>query len=224
LGSLSHSEARNRKQSPLLRLPGELRNKVYEYAMSEITVTVFPYKGGYKPYHLQAHLNDTPSSTRHVTDVLSLTRVCRQVRAETCHLPLRSITFHVASDRSFHDFLQVLSEAERNAISTIQISTPDAQAGGASALFVKYSRVNDYKSQGEHLDLLEWSYALAFDRLGGLKRVVVEQDKQWYYARAQQHLLREGIISCTKGRNIEIIVPKPQDKVWSDEKVCWLSR
>ncbi|KAH7408373.1 hypothetical protein DE146DRAFT_372209 [Phaeosphaeria sp. MPI-PUGE-AT-0046c] len=207
--------ARNRLRSPLLRLPGELRNRVYELAMSDTVVSVFPSVKPHVPYQLHAHLSG------HATDyvgalgmslVTNLSRVCRQIAAETRLLAFQSATFYIHSDGSFISFIDSLSNAKRGAISTIQISTPDAYAGGTLWCSVKSSVGNDDYSQQIHLDYLEWSWHLSLERLTGLKQVVVEEDEQWVYDKVGERFLREGISSCVRGRNIAIVIPEV--KTW----------
>jgi hypothetical protein len=188
-------------------LPGELRNKIYDYAMSGITVSVLPSRQSRDGYQLHAHLTGAYAAflpTSNASDVTALMRVCRQIHAETHLLQFRSITFQIQSDGSFVDFLDALLSAQRDAITTVQMSPPDAYAGGCLWYIVKQSVSNDFESQRNHLDYLEWSFSLALDRLPGLKRVEVEQYTQWTYVEAANHLLREGISSCVKGRDIDI--------------------
>jgi hypothetical protein len=184
-----------------------LRNKIYDYAMSEITVSVLPSRNLRHRYQLHAHLASACAvflPTSDVSDVTALTRVCRQIHAETHLLPFQSITFHIQSDGSFIDFLDALPSAQRDAITTARMSPPDAYAGGCLWYIVKQSLGNDFESQRNHLDYLEWSFSLALDRLPSLRRVEVEQYTQWTYVEATNHLLREGIGSCVKGRQIDI--------------------
>jgi hypothetical protein len=211
---LQHSSERNRHQSSLLRLPGELRNKIYRYAMSGVTLSIFPSPNSRERFHLHAHLAGAttvavPSSK--VLDMTSLTRVCRQVYVETLLLPFQAITFHIHSDGSFLKFIDVLSDAERDAISTVQLSSPDANAGGTLCYSIANSIGNDEDSQRNLLDFLEWSLNLGLDRLGGLKQVVVEADKQWVYKKSGERFLRQGIASCVKGRDVAIVIPESSD-------------
>jgi hypothetical protein len=208
---LQYSEARNRKTSPLLRLPGELRNRVYGYALSGVTISVFPAPKPWDPAQLHAHVADPVTAltaTSNVMDTINLTRVCRQIHAETRLLPFRAFTFHVNSDGSFNKFIDILLAVQRDAISTIEVSTPDANEGGTLLHCVTRVTGNDFVSQKVHLDLLEWSSHLAFDSLCGLKRVMVEENKQWVYQKDNEPFLRDGISSCVKGRNIDIVLPK----------------
>jgi hypothetical protein len=204
---LFYSEARNRDKSPLLRLPGELRNKVYEYALSGITLFIFPSSNVEKPYRIHVHLAEEAASFSPAFDVTGLNRVCRQISAETRLLPFQFLTFHIHSDGSFLNFVETLNDVDRDAIATVQISTPDANAGGTLCHAVANSLTNDEVSQRNHLDLLEWSWHLSLDRLGGLKQVVVEEDMQWVYSKAEEHFLRDGISNCVKGRNVDIVIP-----------------
>ncbi|KAH4311692.1 hypothetical protein HBI81_129930 [Parastagonospora nodorum] len=205
-------EERNRQRSPLLRLPGELRNKVYEYVLSSVTVSVFPPSDAQYRYQLHAHISGpvaAPTADPTVSNAMALTRVCRQISVETVSLPLQLFTFYINSDESFPKFLNYLLPIQRDAIKTIQISTPDAMEGGSLFHWVQRRTDNDFPSQKLHLEYLEWSMNLALDHLEGLKQVVVEEDPQWLYLKANEHLLRDGIGSCIMGRDIDIVLPKP---------------
>ncbi|EAT88378.2 hypothetical protein SNOG_04618 [Parastagonospora nodorum SN15] len=193
----SRHEERNRQRSPLLRLPGELRNKVYEYVLSSVTVSVFPPSDAQYRYQLHAHISGpvaAPTADPTVSNAMALTRL---------------FTFYINSDESFPKFLNYLLPVQRDAIKTIQISTPDAMEGGSLFHCVQRRTDNDFPSQKLHLEYLEWSMNLALDHLEGLKQVVVEEDPQWLYLKANEPLLRDGIGSCVMGRDINIVLPKP---------------
>jgi hypothetical protein len=188
-----------------------LRNKIYDYAMSDMTLSIFPSSNPRKRFQLHAHLAGGatgPICSLNVLDMTGLTRVCQQVYEETRFLPFQAMSFYVHSDGSFIKFIDMLLDAQRDAISTVQISTPDANAGGTLWHSVKNAIGNDDISQRTHLDLLEWSYNLALDRLGGLKRVVVEADNQWVYKKAGERYLLDGIGSCIRGRDVAVVIPE----------------
>ncbi|KAL5121288.1 hypothetical protein ACEQ8H_000756 [Pleosporales sp. CAS-2024a] len=210
-GSWDSSEQRNRHRSPLLRLPGELRNKVYEYVLGGVIVSVFPSVDARFAYQLHAH-RTSPSATLGedptMLEAMALLRVCRHIYAETRFLPLKLFTLHVNSGGSFFEFLKTLHPMERDAITTIQVSTPDANEGGTLLHCVNRLVGNDFNSQKIHLELLEWSLHLSLDQLGGLKRVIVEEQGQWIYQKGNEHFLRDGIASCVNGRNIDIVLPR----------------
>ncbi|KAH7076476.1 hypothetical protein BKA63DRAFT_411228, partial [Paraphoma chrysanthemicola] len=201
---------RNREQSPLLRLPGELRNKIYAYALSDGIVTVFGPRGE-KKYHFHAQLAAASGQQHSATNLLSIlgfTTACRQLHAETQSLVFPSITFHIHSDGSFVEFLDDITEAQRDTIANIQLTTPDAREGGRVwAHSTLYPR-NDHRSQEMHLDYLEWSAALPLNRLAGLKRVIVEDDEQWIYSSLDENYMRWGVKSLVEGRGVEVVVPE----------------
>lgn len=126
---------------------------------------------------------------------------------EAYPLVFPSITFHIHSDGSFVEFLKDLSETQRDAIANVQLTTPDAREGGRLWDSSTNFPGSDYQSQNQHLDFLEWSTALPFDRLVGLKRVKVEQDEQWIYSSLDENWIRWGVSSLVQGRDVEIVVP-----------------
>jgi hypothetical protein len=79
------STARNQAQSPLLLLPAEMRNTIYEYVLGGYDIQIAHVS---HPYHrLRAVLKTDPShdSTR-LENFLAITRTCRQIRAESNNL------------------------------------------------------------------------------------------------------------------------------------------
>lgn len=86
--------------------------------------------------------------------------------------------------------------------------TEDASVGGKLWHSVTHYPGSDNAAQGDHLDLLEWADNLAFDRLGGLERVIVEENSQWTYYGDRNDILRNGIEHYVKDRNVEIVLPK----------------
>jgi hypothetical protein len=75
---------RNQKESPLLRLPGELRNKIYEYAYGGMIIRTHTDDKSY-PIFEQQSLAILPFSTN---DLLTSTMVCRQFHSEVGVIPL----------------------------------------------------------------------------------------------------------------------------------------
>lgn len=141
------------------------------------------------------------------SSLTTLTTICRQLHAETRLLLFQHGTFHFHSDGSVAKFLGTLSEAQRDAITTVQISTQDANVGAVLCHSVTHFPGSDFTSQNVHLDLLEWSHNLALDQLPGLKRVLVEKDSQWNYWDAGGPDLRVGVDFCIMGRDIDVVIP-----------------
>ncbi|KAI4706353.1 hypothetical protein J4E89_009087 [Alternaria sp. Ai002NY15] len=82
----THISERNAAASPLLRLPPELRNSIFAYAL----------------YH-ETFVLDPPDSSRYVVksrdkNLLSLLYVCRQVYSETAFLPYKLNSFEICRD------------------------------------------------------------------------------------------------------------------------------
>jgi hypothetical protein len=80
-----YSTARNQEQCPLLRLPAELRNKIYEYALSgfQIHIDRDPITCQIRARH--ALLKET--NDRHA-QFQALTTTCRQIHQESQPLPV----------------------------------------------------------------------------------------------------------------------------------------
>jgi hypothetical protein len=92
------STQRNQLTSPLLRLPGELRNKIYATAFREEYINV--RRDANDRLHFRAATHALPSSTT-ITNYLfsrlfATTTVCRQIYAETAVLPVRLNVFRFA--------------------------------------------------------------------------------------------------------------------------------
>jgi hypothetical protein len=187
-----------------------MRNKIYEFAFSGIIVSIFRSPEPPTFVQLVPHVEggDSSLSTASIgLNVTGLTEVCRQMYAESRLLLFKFVIFHVQSDNSFTHFLNIFNDVQRATIATIQLSTFDAHLGGSLWYFITYFPSNDLNYQKDHLDLLEWMDVLPFERLAGLKRVVVEEDSQWTYTVAGEQKLRGGIAHCLRGRDVEVVIP-----------------
>ncbi|KAF1959433.1 hypothetical protein CC80DRAFT_585957 [Byssothecium circinans] len=105
---------RNQKESPLLRLPGELRNRIYRYALSGITINL--YKGDGNKF--------STKSISHGAHILGLAKVCRQIHAEIDPLLVyRANTFRVDLQNysALGDFVKSLKAKPLAAIETVCI-------------------------------------------------------------------------------------------------------
>jgi hypothetical protein len=81
-------------QSPLLRLPGEIRNKIYEHVLGEsipLHVVGFHYSHWGAPYKTHA---------RRLHQINELERTCRKLRAETGNMGRRGTIYLYTRDMS----------------------------------------------------------------------------------------------------------------------------
>ncbi|KAF2795811.1 hypothetical protein K505DRAFT_193235, partial [Melanomma pulvis-pyrius CBS 109.77] len=95
----------NRKQSPLLHLPAEIRNQIFEYALGGQTWKIGVLKG--------------VGVTNKKKHALNLLGVCRQIYAETAIIPFQASTFKASNPRKLCTWLLAISPARREAITTI---------------------------------------------------------------------------------------------------------
>jgi hypothetical protein len=100
--------------SLLLRLPGELRNKIYEYAFGGHSVEV-QYGPSSDDEDLYCH---APGSTVSLwSDLLSRTTICRQIHEETRLLPYALNIFWILTwGAGFADWVQKLDESQKSAM------------------------------------------------------------------------------------------------------------
>ncbi|KAG9188772.1 hypothetical protein G6011_07477 [Alternaria panax] len=94
---------RNTAESPLLRLPAELRNEIYKYALGR-------------------HVYPVPGDGRKNPRALNLVRVCRQIQQEAAFLPYSLSVLSSRMAIHLEEFVSRLSISQRNAIETIQLS------------------------------------------------------------------------------------------------------
>jgi hypothetical protein len=193
---------------------------VYEYALGGVVLYVYRPSKSPKLYHLLVRQAGSPLSSASRTDpshAFGLTRVSRQVHAETRHLPLPLTTFRLrGGGESFNAFLDRLTDAQRTSITTIQISCMEAYRAGCLWDCVEQLRDNSYWAQEYLLKFLEWSHSLAIDRLLGLRHVVVEP--AWsavFYDGVSEHLFRGGVERSIRGRDVEMVLDKTVGKTVS---------
>ncbi|KAI8940011.1 hypothetical protein NX059_003733 [Plenodomus lindquistii] len=108
--------ARNAVESPLLRLPAELRNKIYSYVYTEDHIRVQGY-GPQIEWSVYAE-NCSTDIGYPLSDMLVTTTVCRQFHFETRLLPLRFNDI-VTSTESSPYIIRTLTPALR-AVTTLK--------------------------------------------------------------------------------------------------------
>ena len=94
----AEATAANQLRSPLLRLPAELRNLIYHYALGNCTLT---FSDDYKPRLCQ---HDTPRLCQRDKPAFPLLAVCVQIHAEAALLPYSLNTFVIATAEVLNTF------------------------------------------------------------------------------------------------------------------------
>ncbi|EDU50752.1 hypothetical protein PtrSN002B_003059 [Pyrenophora tritici-repentis] len=116
----------NQQESLFLRLPGELRNRIYEYAFSEQCILV----GRSLSSRLQLAVEPNGFSPRdqykipryNFTRLLAIAMTCRQVYAETALLIFRLNDFRFHHVETIKQFLDSVPAAKRRAITALRLA------------------------------------------------------------------------------------------------------
>ncbi|KAF3001976.1 hypothetical protein E8E13_007635 [Curvularia kusanoi] len=120
---------RNREQSPLLRLPGELRNRIYEFAIGGHVVDVL------HRYFIQDRFISTlpvrgpKDASEKFLRLLNLAHTCRQLYEETRLLPYALNIFCFYDDRWFMAFSSILPSSAKSSIRQIMFCRFYARQG-----------------------------------------------------------------------------------------------
>jgi hypothetical protein len=109
---------RNQQQSPLLRLPAELRNKIYGHVLGGFIISFLTAR----PRH---HCLIRFKSSRKIAEFKpsNLLLVCRQINAEVQLLPSELNEFHYRIPETFKQMLDLLSDKQVNAIEVLRMDT-----------------------------------------------------------------------------------------------------
>ncbi|KAH6629090.1 hypothetical protein C7974DRAFT_393824 [Boeremia exigua] len=108
----------NQLESPFLRLPGEVRNRIYEYALGGKVIS-------YNQHH--SHSIDADYYRQHgygtpephtVSTLLHLTATCRQIHAETDLHIFKYNEFLINTSTVLQSFVEALSQRQLSAIRT----------------------------------------------------------------------------------------------------------
>ena len=121
------SSRQNQLQSPLLRLPAELRNRVYNYALSDWNIRIFYQEYSMKPVkRMFAICRPTYSNTGSWIPTnkasLGLPSVCRQLNMETKLLPFTlNNEFGLETTRCLEKFIERLGHERRSLIAKVRL-------------------------------------------------------------------------------------------------------
>ncbi|KAI4611745.1 hypothetical protein J4E83_007996 [Alternaria metachromatica] len=128
--SLEEITLRNQAESPLLRLPGELRNRIYELAVGgNIIVVSSSYKRWRKMsvYLTSADPSGPDAKSAQasirapVSDIFTIGLVCRQLHRETALIQYAKNLFHLDNIYYGRDFVDSLSSAQRALVTSISV-------------------------------------------------------------------------------------------------------
>jgi len=176
------SSLQNQHNSPLLRLPAELRNQIYAYVLGNLIIRPKPSKSlnqygsptpGLKLRAAGASLEDEERATR----FLALTQTCRQVYAETKLLPFTLNAFDLRCLSQLPDFIYNLSSWQRNAVVLVHVLLHDAYS------HVRQQEYERYRQRGpatwamdRFQSIMEFRLRRALESLTGAERIVVWED------------------------------------------------
>jgi hypothetical protein len=160
----------NKQQSAFLRLPGELRNIVYDYTFSDVIIHIRKAKGSDRQYTVFASLGGPL-----IHNILALTEVSRQLQYETRPYSFRMFTFHVAHDASFSRFIARLPNYQRKSISSVKLDHTEAYMAGTSVKMVTDYTIFKFRRREYQPDLYAWGRKMAFSRLPGLNKIGIHQ-------------------------------------------------
>jgi hypothetical protein len=104
---LTKDSIKHHPESPLLRMPAEIRNKIFRYALGGRTLVI------HRPDMI----------TNREKNSLALLATCRQLYAETALVPFCANIFGFQSDRALLNFMTHRLPVQRDAVASIQYHT-----------------------------------------------------------------------------------------------------
>jgi hypothetical protein len=157
-----------------LRLPAELWNGIYGYVFSNFESGVRPFYFIDEGYYISIEDKD---SDEHVeaSNMLALTKTCRQLHAETWLLLFAMFEFY-AEDyvESFLCFTRDLCEEQRHAISNVRLAIDDADFKLHSHLYDNGEEDSNHKTSVKTLPNFDTIMRSILQELPGVKMVVFE--------------------------------------------------
>lgn len=103
----------NRKQTPLIRLPADVRNAIYQYAF---------YGEVIKVVSLEEQVRRLPGVARSYRNAMALPSTCRQTRAETWAMFFDLCVFDLCKCQNTFDTLLRLGEAQCKPVRSIRLN------------------------------------------------------------------------------------------------------
>lgn len=199
--TFAYSSNINHHTSPLLRLPGELRNRIYEYMLSDLIIHSFQLSpkllvgfrvlGGHESSPAReagsrmlpsARDNKSQDIMPLISQYLSFFQVCGHVKAEAHLVPFILNTIQVQSD-NLGDFLCLLTNAQRAAITSFRIGNSMSEdSPWCPSRWVIQSHFSKRNKPGDAF--CYWSGLRDLSRLSGLKRAVIGNQ---YFVELEQY-------------------------------------
>ncbi|KAF2648572.1 hypothetical protein K491DRAFT_722463 [Lophiostoma macrostomum CBS 122681] len=140
-GAMASIKASNSAESPLLRIPGEIRNLIYEYASGGYIIRVTKISNASSSRMLEYSAIRAPFRHGHKLDlgkfppssllpaglIFNLGRICSQIRAETQHLDPYACNLFACNDFPAYEtfFHNVLHTHQRAAIHAMALFDVD---------------------------------------------------------------------------------------------------
>ncbi|KAH4961074.1 hypothetical protein HBI52_002470 [Parastagonospora nodorum] len=219
ISSINPVTLRNQQESPLLQLPGELRNKIYEYIFNPLAIecnrwTVFAGSmDSERPWNrfLPSEMREEewqnglwasgsykskPNSDNFrnrlpIMSQLFMSRVFHQIHAETVQLIIPKAVFYFTDSFAFRILQRATTKALNAAIAAVRLSLNDAKMIG---LRYKFPEVRQ-----------PWIPHFGLDKLKGLERILLE-DFEWANSEIDKEWVRGGIRICNGGdRDIDTV-------------------
>ncbi|KAF2831017.1 hypothetical protein CC86DRAFT_401578 [Ophiobolus disseminans] len=130
---------RNQQQSPLLRLPGEARNKIYAYYFDSLVIDVCEPTSGRRKYSTCTYDGSGRCLLNYGANACGMMRACRQLNADCRALLFQYATLRIEYADGLSHFLNDLSAVQLEGIRAVFI--PFVFAGSTS---------NDYQVAFDH--------------------------------------------------------------------------
>jgi hypothetical protein len=120
---------RNQQESPLIRLPRELRDEIYRYAIGGNEITIFHPGPNVRSFIVYAGVyNDRAQTNAKWNELFGLSLTCRQLNVETKLLPYQLNVWANVLGTEFGDFLSQLKANKQQAITTISFGFSSYQS------------------------------------------------------------------------------------------------
>jgi len=187
---IASSPLQNQRSSPLLQLPGELRNTIYAHVLGNHSIDV---QEEYWPQRFRISISPFQVQPHHITALL---RTCRQIHAETHLLPFTLNIFSCENPSILQFFRHALTCKQRHAIAELQLEIHD------SCEKVHLAAWSHVLSEEWQPSTTENCFAPLLRDFGGVRRFVVKDGSR------RRYLL--GPVRCEVfkmgGRDVEFVV------------------